>query len=607
MEIDSSCHDSSKLVEFPKINTNSILTLKNNSINNIIEFSNNIVSIQTNKKKFEDKKQKQNMNYNKSKEFFKLLLAQKIAKNKINHMNFNKITSAITNYKNNYTTSEDPINKYINYFIPYEKKEDLSSDFIRVNKQFIYDIKNINIKKKKKENEKFISFKKDNSKKYNYYFSRMSNVEHNNKTINYEDNIIMIQKHIRGFILREKLNKEISRLIVNYIINNIILIQRAIRKFLNRKNYYKKEIIKIIQKERKVKASKIVDMFSMYHLRNEYKKFLLIKNILSVRVKSANIICRAIKYYLLGKKVKKIKQLQNNNLEIIYPIHNKKRVKLKIYCNDNKCKSFDFQFCELRKIYVLYLNKDMIEKYINKNEFFCHFFVDDECVIDKRYKIVKNKLGIVYNLIEFKNKEKRNSLNESFYNDIKTDKYIDKYEKIKTNSIPFKNENNLFSFHRNIKTNISNEIKNYNYYDSLFCIYQNNSINNININYKENGESKNKKNELKKLSTSESNINKNINNLKKYKINSYIESYINDYNDMHLYQNLGYRNNLVNYPQDISENFLGNSSSTISNSNAYIKNENRVSRKKKDLEQNKILIEDNKYNKKKKKMFPIFY
>ena len=604
MEIDSSCYDSSKLVEFPKIITNSIHTLKNNSRYYNSDYSNNIVSTQTSKKKSDNKNLKQK-NEHKSKELLKLLLAQKIAKNKINHMNFNKITSAIINYKNNYTTNEDPINKYIDYFIPYENKEDLSSDFIRINNEFFYDIKKINTKKKKKENEKYISFKKENLKKQNYYFSRMNNAEHINKTINYEDNIIMIQKHIRGFILREKINKEISRLIVNYIINNIIMIQRVVRAFLNRKNYYKKEIIKIIQKERKVKANKIVDMFSMYHLRNEYKKILLIRNILTTRIKSANIICRAIKYYLLRKKIKLIKYLQSNNLEIIYPINNKKDIKLKIYYNDNMSKSFDFHFCELRKIYVLYINSDMLENSpnTNKNEYFCHFFVDDQCVIDKRYKIVKNKYGIVYNLIEFKNKESINSINESYFNSINEDKYIDKYEKIKTNSIPFNNENDLFSGYRNFKPNISGEINDYNDNNDNNSIYNSNkNINTINSIYVNKKLRKNKKN---KFPISVSNFNININDLKNNNINSYVDSYIKDYNDIHLYKKLGYGSNFINYPQDISENVLGNSSSTISNSKVYIKHE------KKKSDKNEILIEDkneiNKFNKKKKKIFPVFY
>ena len=601
MELDSSCYDSSKLVEFPKIITNSIHTLKNNSRYYNSDFSNNIISTQISKKKFENNNLKQKDDH-KSKELLKLLLAQKIAKNKINHMNFNKITSLIINYKNNYTTNENPINKYIDYFIPYENKEDLSSEFIRKNTEFFYDIKKIKTKKKKKENEKYINFKKENLKKQNYYFSRMNNAEYINKTKNYEDNIIMIQKHIRGFILREKINKEISRLIVNYIINNIIMIQRVLRKFLNRKNYYKKEIIKIIQKERKVKANKIVDMFSMYHLRNEYKKILLIRNILTTRIKSVNIIYRAIKYFLFRKKIKQIKYLQSNNLEIIYPINNKKNIKLKIYYNDDMSKSFDFHFCKLRKIYVLYINSDMIENNpnTNKNEYFCHFFVDDQCVIDKRYKIVKNKFGIVYNLIEFKNKENINSINKSYFNSINENKYIDKYEKIKTNSIPFNNENDLFSDYRNFKTNISGEINDYNDNDSIYYSNKDNkTIYSIYVNKKMR---KNKKN---KFPISVSNFNINKSELKNNNINSYFDSYIKDYNDTHLYKKLGYRSNLINYPQDISENILGNSSSTISNSKVYIKHEKKISDK------NEILIEDknevNKYNKKKKKIFPVFY
>lgn len=552
MEIDSSCYDSSKLVDFPKINTNANSTLKNNSIiyNSDYSNKNNANKVST---KLSNTKMKSNINKNNtSKEKINLLISQKIANNKITHMNFNKITSEIINYKNNYITKKDPINKYINYFTPLEKNDYLSSEFLTNNKEFLYDIKKINIKKKKKENEKFLTFKKEKINKYNnYYFSRMHRAEYNNKAINYEEKIILIQKCIRGFIMRKKINKEISRLIINYIIKNIIRIQKAIRIFLDKKNYYKKQIIKIIKNERKEKANKVVDMLSMYHLRNEYKKILLIKKIMVARLKSANKICKAIKYYLIRKKIKKIKNLQKKNLEIIYPINKKKNIKLKIYYDDNIYKVFDFEYCEFRKINVLYINYDILDNNRNKNELFCHFFVDDECVIDKRYKIIKNKYGILYNIIEYKKMEKKNNLIEDD-NAVVKKKTLNKYEKIKTNSIPFKFDND---------------------YD-----YNNKS--------------------------------KQLNNINDNDANLFIDDYIKDYNDMHSNLNLCYRNNLNNfYPnQEASDNCLGNSSSTISNSKVYNKNDNKIN---KNYEKSSAFPEEksgiNKHNKKKKKMFPIFY
>ena len=79
---------------------------------------------------------------------------------------------------------------------------------------------------------------------------------------------------------------------------------------------------------------------------------------------------------------------------------------------------------------------------------------------------------------------------------------------------------------------------------------------------------------------------------------------------MHSNLNLCYRNNLNNfYPnQEASDNCLGNSSSTISNSKVYNKNDNKIN---KNYEKSSAFPEEksgiNKHNKKKKKMFPIFY
>ena len=403
MEIDSSVYENnSNLIEFPIISTNSIKTIcKANNIN-----------LNRKSSKYNNKLSKKEI----LNEELKLYMIHKIAKNKINHMNFNNLTSEIINFQKNYITKEDPINIYINHFEDFPKEieeKNLPLKFINENKEFLCNIKNINKRKQKKENEKFLCFSQNNIKNHCYYFFRMNNVDKKNKAETYEDNIIFIQKNIRGFLIRLKIKRDISRLVVIYIIKNILKIQKAVRNLLNKKNGKKKEIIQIIKKERKSKANKIIDLFSMYHLRNEYKKNLLIKKILLIRIESANKLYNAIKYYLIRKKIKKIKELQKNNYEILFPFLNrKKNIKLKLYYSDKITQEFNFEFCEIRKINVLYINNSMLKGIKNKediNEFFCHFFVDDKCVINKRFKIVKNKYGAIFNLIEFKNKYKINN------------------------------------------------------------------------------------------------------------------------------------------------------------------------------------------------------
>jgi len=595
MEIDSSIYENnSNLFEFPITSTNSINIIKTIGKSNNINFNK-----ESTKYKYKKASKKEILN-----DKLKLSIIQKIAEEKMNHMNFNNLTLEIINFQKNYITKEDPINIYINHFEYFQKEtkeQYLSSKFIYENKEFLYNIKNINKKKQKKENEKFLSFTQNNIKNHCYYFFRMNHADKKSKANIYEDNIIIIQKNIRGFLIRIKIKRDISRLVVIYIIKNILKIQKAVRKLLNKKKENKNKIIKIIKKERKNKADKIIDLFSMYHLRNEYKKNLLIKKILLIRIKSANKICNAIKYYLIRMKIKKIKELQKNNYEILFPFINKKQnIKLKIYYNDKITKEFKFEFCDIRKMNVLYINNSIL-KGINsikdKNEFFCHFFVDDKCVINKRYKIVKNKFGVIYNLIEFKNKYKLN------YNLIKNDK--GKLSKIKFKSIPYKKINIL-------KDN-----------NSFFTEKSDNEGNNISLSFDKHKHLLKKSNKINSLKKKEENsiFNELNSNNENRHINSYIDSYNdNSMNYIYSINSIDYKNNLINYlyqtiqsNEDTSENYLGNSSSTISNSYFYKKNYSKINNgdikgneniSKKKINENKKLTTKGK---KRDKIFPIFY
>jgi hypothetical protein len=244
MEIDSSVYENnSNLIEFPIISTNSINIVKT------ISKANNIDLIRkASKNKYNKLSTKEILN-----EELQLFMIQKIAENRINHMNFKNLTSEIINFQKNYITKEDPINIYINHFEDFPKKieeKDLPSKFIYKNKEFLCNIKNINKRRQHEENEKFLSFSQNNIKNHCYYFFRMNNVDKKSKAETYEDNTIFIQKNIRGFLIRLKIKRNISRLVVIYIIKNILKIQKAVRKLLNKKNKNKNKIIKIIKKEK---------------------------------------------------------------------------------------------------------------------------------------------------------------------------------------------------------------------------------------------------------------------------------------------------------------------------------------------------------------------
>ncbi len=358
----------------------------------------------------------------------------------------------------------------------------------------------------------------------------------------------------------------------------------------------------------------------MYHWRNQYKKYLIIQKILYQRIKSANKIKKAFKNFLFRQKINRILYLKRNNLEIIYPINKKKDIQLKIYYNDGLSELFKFEFCEIRKIYVLYLNEDILDNnYNNQNGYLCHFFIDNQCVIDKRYKIIKNKSGVIYNFIEFPQKDKIINNNKIV---IKKDNYknklISKFDKLEMKTIPFINKN-LFIYktknNNNIHNNLINDKDNNN---SLTEINENDEI----FNGIDNEEIKEKRKKRKyNNSISEMNLN-NESNSNNNKIIIYGENFISDYNTMknnNSMNNNNYRNNLQYNPyyksnlnDEINDNLFENSGSTISNSNTYnklnnnLKNENNKIKVKNNQVNNK-LYNNNNNNKKKKKTFPIFY
>ena len=607
MEIDSSAIESNNLVEFPKILTSSIITFNSNYLYHNNDFTNNL---NINNKKSEIKNTSLTKRKEKNQEFI-LSMAKKISKNKINYMNNKKLFSTINNYNN--SNIYDPINKYVNKFIPFIpkkiKKEELSSNFMKLNKEFLYDIEQINLNPKKsvKEKEKLLNFKKGKFKLHNYYLSRTINIEKRKKEKTYEEAIILIQKIIRGFLYRIKINREISRLTVIYIIEKIIKIQNSFRCFLKRKKNNKNLVIKIIKNERKIKANKIIDLFLMYHSRNQYKKYLIINKIIYQRIKSVNKIRKVFKYFLIRKKINEIKNLQKNHLEIIYPINNKKDIKLKIYYNNhNIYKIFQFEFCEIRKLFVLYINKDMIGDNNFTNGYLCHFFVDNQCVIDKRYKIIKNKNGIIYNFIYFPNIKNNN--NTFIKKDNHKNQCLIKLEKIEMKTIPYKNKSILVYRPKNNRNNNSINEKEEE-------IFRNKTLNNnpIKTNLIEDNKEKNKKREF--------NIKNriNLNNNNKNNIIIYRENFIYEYNNINnnnFLNNYSDRNNL-NYNPYFNykiKNELGNSDSTISNSNTnYNLNSffTTMPKSKKykliNEKENQISVKLNKNVQRKKKICPIFY
>ena len=315
---------------------------------------------------------------------------EKIAKYKMKNMNLNILLNSIFNLKNSININ-NPLYKYIKnaqYYQYKNLKMNNSENVHLLDVQF----KN-NIKKKCPKIDKILNFSQNLKNFKCFYYSRMSNIEYKKINNNKIEKIILIQKHVRGFLSKKIFDEEVNKIIVKIIISKILKLQKAIRQFLNKKKSLSHFIINIIQNERYSKSNKITDIFSLYHFRNLYKKYLLIQKIINARNKSILKIQTKYRAYILLKKVKDIINKEKNSYVLTYPF-NAESVKLKIFMKASY-KIYDYFICPIRKYFVLYIDKGSI----NNGEYLCQLIVNNNIVLDKRYKYIVDKNNILYNLI----------------------------------------------------------------------------------------------------------------------------------------------------------------------------------------------------------------
>lgn len=316
------------------------------------------------------------------------LICEKIAKNKMKKMSLNSILDLLFKIKNSLNQNNQFL-KYIkdvqlyNYCLP--NKIEFQKG--RILKEYPkYKINN-------GKSEKILNFTINNKNMKNPYFNRMCNIDCKKIILNRKEKIILIQSHIRSFLRKKIIDEEVNKIIAKRIINKILIIQRNIEKFLNRKKSLDKLIIKIIKKERISKYNKIIDIFSLYQKRNLYKKHLIIKKILKVRNNSVILIQRQFRCLILRKKVKELLEKEKKYYILTYPF-SAKSVQIKISMN-NSYKLYNYTICPIRKIFVLYLNKESIAP----GEYLCQMIVNNNIILDKRYKYMIDKYNNFFNLI----------------------------------------------------------------------------------------------------------------------------------------------------------------------------------------------------------------
>ena len=312
---------------------------------------------------------------------------EKIAKYKMKKMNLRILLDSIVKVKNS-LNKNSPFLKYIKDAKPY----------IYYNKTIIKAKTEPTLNKYRNKNnfskkEKCLNFSKTNKNLKNFYYSRMYNIDCKKINNNKIDKILLIQKHIRGFLRKKIVDEEVKKIIAKRIINKILTIQRAIKRLLIKKNSLDKIIVNIIKDERKSKGNKITDIFSSYHYRNVYKKNLIKDKILKVRNDSIILIQRKFRNLLFAKNVKELIKKEKKLYVLTYP-YKAESVQMKLYIN-NSYKLFKYFLCPIRKYFVLYIEKGEI----NPGEYLCQMIVNNNITLDKRFKYIIDKRNNFFNSI----------------------------------------------------------------------------------------------------------------------------------------------------------------------------------------------------------------
>lgn len=359
-----------------------------------------------------------------TKDNLKELNYEKIAKYKMKNMSLNFLLNSIFKLKKSLLKS-NPLMKYIKNVKPYDytkyinnipEQNEILTKYIKYSKNNKLLLNN----KKRKENRLDLSAKEANYK--NYYYSRMINNDQKKVIHSRKEKIILIQKHIRGFLQKKIIDEEVNKIIIKKFIDEIIIIQRSVKQFLSKKKSLNNLIVNIIQNERKIKSNKITDLFSLYHYRNLYKKNLIIQTLLKQRQESILKIQKNYRRYIFIKKVKEIILKEKDVYILTYPF-NAESVQIKIYYNNNKgFKIFDYFKCPIRKYFIAYINK----KDFNSGEYLCHVIVNGNIILDKRYKYIVDKDNILYNLIYIG--EKKPLIEVAKFNNVIVNNSINKSE-----------------------------------------------------------------------------------------------------------------------------------------------------------------------------------
>jgi hypothetical protein len=156
-------------------------------------------------------------------------------------------------------------------------------------------------------------------------------------------------------------------------------------------------IIRHILGIRKEAIRKILKFFQNFSIIIKLKKKMIIQRILSERDRYCRVLQNYMRTYMIRSLVKKILEKQKEYFTIVCNIKNSKNVSLDVFMNDGTKTNLKFEYCKIRKIYVLYI----LRKIARGCCFRVNFLSDEKVVIDPMYRTDYDDQGNFFNIIDF--------------------------------------------------------------------------------------------------------------------------------------------------------------------------------------------------------------
>jgi hypothetical protein len=123
---------------------------------------------------------------------------------------------------------------------------------------------------------------------------------------------------------------------------------------------------------------------------------MVIGKIREMQVKKVLIIQDYVRNHLLKTYMKNLLNSERNYYKITYPFK-AKSVQIKIFLNQWEYKIFDFYYCQVQNIFVVYIDPIMFLK----ERYRFQFIVDDCVTCDGSYPHIEFNDGNYYNVIDF--------------------------------------------------------------------------------------------------------------------------------------------------------------------------------------------------------------